>query len=707
MNRRDLLKLIAAGVVVPAWVARAAGRGTGADHVLAYLETLRRPDHGYAWGDQADSHLTPTFGAIGCYHRLGRTPPDARALAAFVRTHHPEDLKKLEQPRRVYNFQQVQSLIWLGEDAHEFRAKIAAWTAPIAYMARYEKHGYPVLQCELGAVWCHALLGLPQTAMAPAFRRYVSERQRVNGSFNNTPAQDGSEGHVMNTYWGLTAAQVLGLPLAAQPDRLVAWLRACQRPNGGFTYQPSPAFAGNDDVAYTRAAVASLALLGATPADRSGCIDYLLSLANDDGGFGDRPGWASNASATFCALEALHALSALDALDTPPSAAAYQRRSVHRVPSPPPGLKVFSIQIESHGNGSPKDTVELARGLHIDLWGAKNATPEWMAAVQARADQTGVPVTFFTANEEYGNWVDVPGLGTYSHTADVIAPPRTDAEATSMAKAGVLSWEQFRDRRMAPLEAIGGRLIWQFGENEELVRLYFDDSLERGGYAAISTFHFGNPDFTNSEPFLNRWRGRIPSITLQDAHGPEPWWFADVTTGCRTLFLAEEPTYEAWMRALKNNWVVAVRHDSASRMKTWRHGGSDEVVATVFAREAEWRWWDNLNVARPLVSLAALRPGEKLEAGAPERGVALRVRCAWQTAAHGELLSPLAELVSLTVDGRAVATSVVEQRPKPGSSPIDRYHLYPWPDVTNGSHVAVATVREIATGRSSVQTVAF
>jgi len=707
MSRRDMLKLIAAGMIVPAWLTRAAGRGTGADRVLVYLETLRRADHGYAWGYQADSHLTPTFAAIGCYHRLGRTPPDVPALAAFVRTHHPEDLKKLEQPRRIYNFQQVQSLVWLGHDVHDFRAKVAAWTKPIAYMARYEKHGYPVFQCELGAVGCHALLGLPQTEMAPAFRRYVSDRQRANGSFNNTLTQDGGDGHVMNTLWGLTAAQVLGLPLAPESDRLIAWLRACQRQNGGFTYHPSPSFAGNDDVAYTRAAVASLALLGAAPTDRTGCINYLLSLANDDGGFGDRPGWASNASATFCALESLGVLDALDALDTPPSAAAFRRRSVHRVPSPPPGLKVFSIQIESHGNGSPKDTVELARGLHIDLWGAKNATPAWMAAVQARADQTGVPVKFFTANEEYGTWVDVPGLGTYSHTADVIAPPGTNAEETSMAIAGVLSWEQFRDRRMAPLEAIGGRLIWQFGENEELVRLYFDDSLERGGYAAISTFHFGNPDFTNSEPFLNRWRGRIPYITLQDAHGPEPWWFADITTGCRTLFLAEEPTYEAWMRALKNNWVVAVRHDSVSKLKTWRHGGSDEVVAAVFAQEAQWRWWDNPGVARPLVSLAALRPGEKLEAGAPQSGVALRVRCACQNTAHGGLLDPLAELVSLTVDGQPVATSVVEEKAPHRSDVIDRYHLYPWSDAPAGSHVAVATVRELATGRKSIQTVAF
>ena len=156
------------------------------------------------------------------------------------------------------------------------------------------------------------------------------------------------------------------------------------------------------------------------------------------------------------------------------------------------------------------------------------------------------------------------------------------------------------------MQQAGGRLIWQFGENEELVRLYLDDSLERGGYAAISTFHFGNPDFTNSEPFLQRYRGRIPFVALQDAHGDEPWWFADMTTGFRTVFLATEPTWEAWLNALERNWVVAIRHDAVSGFKTWMHGGSPEVIEFVRRHESAWRWWDNPGIQRPLVSIVAV-----------------------------------------------------------------------------------------------------
>src|SRR5436305_974255 len=78
-------------------------------------------------------------------------------------------------------------------------------------------------------------------------------------------------------------------------------------------------------------------------------------------------------------------------------------------------------------------------------------------------------VTSFAAEEAYGTWVDVPGVGRYSHTSDVIAPAGVDLGA-SLAKAGVVPWPECRGRRLAPLERGGGRLIWQFGENEELTR---------------------------------------------------------------------------------------------------------------------------------------------------------------------------------------------------------------------------------------------
>ncbi len=708
LTRRTLLKSAAVAGLAGAW-PRMNWAQAGGGPVLDYLEKHARPDGGYAFADQQRSHLTPTYAVIGAYRLLGVAPPNATALADYVRKHHPRELKKLEQERRIFEFQQVQALVWLGDPAADFRERLKTWTAPLPYLKQYEQHGYPIFQSELGLVQCRALLGMDTEPLKPAFSDYVMARRRANGSYNNTPAADGGDGHVMNTLWGLQAARVLGLR-EERAAETIAWLRACQLPSGGFTFQPQPMFGGVEDVAYTRAALRALKLLGGEPANREACLAWLRSLANADGGFADRPGWLSNPLATYHALEAFEVLGELASVGT------MKRRATRRRSDLPGILKVWSIQIESHGTGSPAETVALASALRIDLWGAKNAKPEWMKRVREIAAERKRPVQFFRANEEYGTWTDVPGLGTYSHMSDLIAPADTDIGpplGTRGEASPAVTWPEFRKRRIEPLVRGLGRMIWQFGENEELVRMMLDDSVERGGFAAISTFHFGNPDFLNSEPFLQRWRGRIPFIGLQDAHGAEPWWFADQTTGYRTLFLATEPTWEGWLNALEQNWVVAVRHDEASRGETWMHSGSDEVRDFVAARESEWRWWsgESGKAYRPMVSLVALRPEDEFEAGRPDKGVALRVRCAWKNTPQGMPQAPLAEFVRLMVDGVEVAPTLVEKKRPNGNGLADRYHLYAVPESASGGaagpRTAAAVVREIATQREVTMPVRF
>lgn len=665
--------------------------------VLNYLETLTRPDGGYAWADQPNGHLTPTFAAVGCYQALGQTTPRKKVLAEFVRTHHPSHLKKLEQERRIFEYQQVRSLAWLGEDVSALRERIGQWEKPLAYLKQYEKHGHPLFPSEMGVLLSRELLGME--FKLPEFVAYLNSRRRPNGSFNNTPAEEGGDGHIVNTWWGLQVLRLLGRA-EERKSKTIEWIRACQLPNGGFTWQIRPEFGGVDDAAYTWAACRSLHALGAKPKDPAACIGYLRSLANSDGGFGDRPGWESNAVATYYAVDALAALSALD---TSPSTPARRPANPKSLPS---DLKVFTIQLEAHGKGSPAEAVDLARALKIHLWGAKGATPRWLARAQTLADAAKAPVQFFVSDEEYGTWVDVPGLGTYSHTSDIIAPSGAPF-GSSMASQGVLSWADFRQRRLAPLEKAGGRLIWQFGENEELVRLYLDDSLERGGYATISTFHFGNPDFTNTEPFLNRYRGRIPFVGLHDSHGNEPWWFADITTGFRTLFLARSATWENWLEALRNNWVVAARHDAVSQGQTWMHAGSTAVERYVREREGDWRWWDNPEIRRPLVSLVAVQPGDEFEAGRPETGVLVRVRCAWTNTPQGVAKEPLAELSKLVIDRKEVSPTLMDKKQPRGPNRLDYYHGFHLEHPSPGSHTASVTIKELATGQVETRSLEF
>ncbi|MHB8898198.1 MAG: prenyltransferase/squalene oxidase repeat-containing protein, partial [Thermoguttaceae bacterium] len=443
-------------------------------------------------------------------------------------------------------------------------------------------------------------------------------------------------------------------------------------------------------------------ILGSDPTDAEAAASSVWACRNGDGGFGDRPGWLSNATATFYALDTLHALGRLQA--SPP---AGPPRVAPRPPALPADLKVYTVLLEGHGTGSPADAVELARSLKIHLWGAKNARDGWIGRARQLADEQKVPVTFFVSNEEYGTWVKVPGLGTYSHTSDIFGPADADL-GPSLAGEQPVTWQEYRRRRLVPLQTAGGRLVWQFGENEELVRLLLDDSIARGGYAAISTFHFGNPDFTNSEPFLNRYRGQIPFVALQDAHGTEPWWFADMTTGFRTLFLAKEPTYAAWLEALQKNWTVAVRHDRWSRGEVLMHGGSDPVLDFVRSRQDQWRWWQNPAIRRPMLSLVALPPGDTLETGAPETGINLRVRTAWTNTTQGQPVEPISRLLSLTVDGTTVdAKEVVLRGGRNRNAPADRYYLWPIPQPTPRTHSATATVSILESGEKTSKTITF
>lgn len=698
-RRAALQSLAAAG-----WVASAGGRLFAAEpKVQDFLQGLRKPDGGFGWSDQPRSHLVATHAVVGCCVALQIELTDVESLVEFVRREHPAARKPINQHYREFDLQQIETLQWLGQDTSDFRDKVVQWKAPIPYASQYEKNACPIFRKQIATLLCREKLELPWADLHKPMQEYIVQRQRPNGSFNNTPGDDGSDGHVVATWWGLQAARLFG-QLDARRETVVAWLQACQQSDGGFTWQPGASMSALSTATYTRAALRSLKLLDAKPIDETAAAAYLLSLKNSDDGFGERPDWLSNPLSTYYVVDALASLEIAAEADQPQARSNQTSRSSHAI-SLPQNLKVYSAQIQAHGTGSPRDAVILAQRLGIHLWGAKNSSTEWMAAAQRIADQDGVPVEFVVANEEYGTWIQVPGEGTYSHMSDIIAED-LNAAAGSLAGDKVLTWAEYRTRRLQPLEQADGRLIWQFGENENLVRLLLDDSLDRRGFAAISTFHFGNPDFTDTEPFLHLYRGQIPYIALQDAHGPQPWWFADITTGLRTLFLAEEPTWEGWLKALKNNWTVAVRRDARTDNKLIMHSASEALENYVLQHQQQWSWWQDSKNTRPMVSLVAIGPEDVLETGRPSQGLAIRVRCAWSNTTQGFLIEPQSKLLSLTVDGQVVMPREIRSESKNGKLD-DVYHLYEMPAVAAGQHRAEARVRILSTGNQAIESIEF
>ena len=689
IDRRKLLKslsTLALSTLLPSAVAE-----TGSSPILAYLRSLERPDGGYAWPDDPESALPTTYASLACYRLLGEDPPAKAAMTQYVRIAYPQILRRLgdgdPHPMHQFDYEQVQCLLWLGQPIDDYKPRASKWVRPNFYPDQFEPNHVPVFQQEVHSILCRQLLGIAPTK---EWESYILSRRRDNGSFNNTPAQDGSGGHVSNTLWGILAVQALGLAINNK-EQLVEWVRSCQIENELFTYSPDATLAANDHVAYVWAAVRALQLLGTTVRKPKGARSYLASLCNEDGGFGDRPGRASNPIATMQALEALTILGPIEA--TQP------RRTAMRPKGVPDNLNVYTIQIEAPGVGSPQAAVEMAKVLNVDFWGAKNSQIGWVAAAQTVARTEKVPVKFFVANEEYGTTIIIPGLGAYSHLADVTAPAGTDfGTAMNDPRIQPIPWSEFLSKRIDPLRHAGGSNVWQYNQNEALSRILLDQAVQSGTFSAISTFHFSD-NFLETTPFLNRYRDVMPFIALQDAH-VQTWWWMEHLVGFRTLFLAEAPTWEGWVKALKENWLVGVRHESRSGFRTEISGSTNGVRRKVLSQQEKWRWWDRMTSQniRPLALFTIVRPQDIFDGGRPDSGVNLILRCWWTLEGSITPTREIVKLISLEVDGKRVEPQMIRVSPSTNGAGGDVYHLWHFESDQKGDHQATATVQMVETG---------
>jgi hypothetical protein len=156
---------------------------------------------------------------------------------------------------------------------------------------------------------------------------------------------------------------------------------------------------------------------------------------------------------------------------------------------------------------------------------------------------------------------------------------------------------------------------------------------------------------------------------------------------------------------LKQDWVVAIRHDAVSGQQTWMRGGSREVLDFVRARERDWRWWENPPISRPLVSIVPVKPGDTFEAARPDRGVMLRIRCAWENTGQGVAKVPITEFVKLTLDGAEVVPALVQKKKGPGYA--DYYHQFHLEAPSPGAHTATVTARNVETRAEIQRTITF
>lgn len=657
---------------------------------LNYVQkTLAKADGGYGWQDQYDSHLTPTYAAIGIMYDIDMLPSNKGNLIAFVKTHHPQRGTNKEAgpsgtEERDLVYQQMQSILWLGGDVSSFKNEVVGWKPQNNKVSNFEDHGYTVFLQEMMTPVCRSLLNVSLDDVSRLFTNYLQSRRRANGSLNNAPVSDGGDGNIINTYWGIYGLKQFK-NIDEKRQQTSEWLQSCQLQNGGFTHQPTPVIGGNADVAYTWAAIKALQLLSAEPTNKAACISYLISLHNDDGGFGKQPGLASTPMATFYAIDALKALSSLNVLDTP-----HFTKYPKKKPADLSGLKIFTVQFEASGVGSPAEAVMLADSLHINLWGCKNSTPAWRATAQKIANERKVPVIFFQADEAYGKTVTVQGQGTFSHIMDYIAP----ASANKKLDLDGTSWQSYQRSFINPLIKDNGALILQITNNEPLGRMILDESLQKGGFAAVSTIHFGQ-NFSFWLPWLHEYRYQFPFIALQDAHGTQSWWWQNELSAYRTLFLGKTGSYEDMMVALKNNWIVAVRHDSISDYKTRILGGAEGVQSYVRSQQNKWKWWKEgaSEINQPWAAVTVVSYRDSFEVARPANGVNVRIRCWWNSIRQA-LKEPFIALENLKLDNKEVKPEYIEIKDNRGAV-TDAYYLYPINNPSAGKHVIEAIFRNL------------
>lgn len=667
-----------------------------AEGVLQYIKGLQKPGGGYGWADQPDGHITPTYACVGALHYLGHLPRNPDALIHWIETHHPQTGVNREAgpsgaQMRDLTYHQLMAVKWLGGSNTSFKNEVSGWRSQRGSIANYEENGFANLWQETFTPICRKLLDLDMQPVMVDFTQYLDSLRRPNGSYNNAPVffKEPGDGNMLNTLYSVMALQSLG-QVVPYGEQLIGWIKNCQAPSGGFTHQPAPELARKPNIVYTWAAIKLLKLMGAEPGN-SASVGYILSLQNADGGFGHKPGLASTPLSTFYAVEALHLAGAAKTLKEPLQA---------KVPAAKKellsGEKVYTVQFQSVGAGSPAEAVMLADSLNIDLWGAKNAPAGWVNAAQAMAGKKGVPVHFFVCDEPYNKNILVPGMGSFGHILDYFAPADKAVEFPAEQ-----TWPLLRDNYFKKLVKNGGGLILQVSNNEPLARMLLDESIDNGGYTAMATHHF-DQNFAFWLPYLFDYKDRLPMVCLQDGHGTESWWWGDDLLKERTLFIASEPSYEALIAAMKKNHVVSVKHDSVTANKTRMMGGTDAARKFIAAAQQQWKWWNDkgVNKDHPWAAVTVVTPGSLFETEEPGAGIVVRVRC-WYKTRQQAILAPVTELVQLKINGKEVATGLLKKENQ-RKQLQDVYHVYKSGSLSKGTHTAEALVRKISTGETRI-----
>lgn len=132
----------------------------------------------------------------------------------------------------------------------------------------------------------------------------------------------------------------------------------------------------------------------------------------------------------------------------------------------------------------------------------------------------------------------------------------------------------------------------------------------------------------------------------------------------RTVFLAKEPTWDAFRDACRKRLVAAVRQDTHTRGRLYVVASAPEVREHLLGRKAEW--WPEPRDRSADVSLRVLTPADRFEAGRPEKGRRLRVRTFRRWFGDKHLQPAAYRLAKVVCNGKELAIDRFEDKSKSG-----------------------------------------
>jgi prenyltransferase beta subunit len=311
----------------------------------------------------------------------------------------------------------------------------------------------------------YLLVGLKASRREPAngeeLVSYIKQRQAPSGGFVDLRVKDGrvldADAHVAHTMQAIVALTILGseIPHSA---RCADFIRSCQVTAGGFRWNPNGQASGNyADVYYTSAASTALRSLGTKPRETQACVDWINSLQNHDGGFGDQPGWRSRLYSTYYAVDALATLNGN-------ARSAIQTKTV-RTPkqdSIPDDYKIHQSLFKTPVVTANDLPTLQARGL--DLIAMKTDDFVVGRSIQKAARAMKPPMDVLLCPEAYPHRASRFGNVLLHHIGNMTLDPSLKTQQAIWQRADAvgrkgLAWLSYQNQVIRPLQNAGACVI--------------------------------------------------------------------------------------------------------------------------------------------------------------------------------------------------------------------------------------------------------